>query len=97
MNDIWDMDSREWGTASQNVINTGFSIGGYTGSVYLNNGCWGSDNDCSGNYICEGYSSWDSQTNTGSFTLNDCQGLPLGVVNVSGSDGFDYMSNYLGW
>lgn len=102
INDIWDMDSRNWGTASQNVINSSFTIGGYSGNVYMNNGCYNSNNnyngsnDCSGNNICDAYSYWDDQANVGFFVFNDCQGLPLAVIQMSGQEAFTYMGNCLG-
>ncbi|MBN2662013.1 MAG: hypothetical protein JXR68_00065 [Bacteroidales bacterium] len=103
MNDIWNMDSRNWGTASQNVINTSFTLSGYSCNAYLVNGCYNSNNNyngsnsCSGNYICEGYKEWDPQTQMGTFILNDCQSLPLAFIKVYGYEAYQYMISYLNW
>lgn len=103
MSDLWNMDSRNWGTASQNNIQTSFTINGYSGRVQLNNGCFNSNNsyngsnNCSGNYICSAYKQWDDQAQVGYFIVQSCDGRPLAVIQVQGYNAYQYMANYIGW
>nr|WP_319998900.1 hypothetical protein [uncultured Draconibacterium sp.] len=98
MNDIWAMNSHDWGYAGDSYINKGFLMGHYQGHVFMNSGCSGNwvDQNCTGNYINYTRSYFDSQTNTGFFTMYDSNQLPLATVSVHTYNGYQYMKGQLG-
>lgn len=98
MNDLWDMDSYDWGYAGDSNINLGYTMGGYQGHVYMNSGCSGNwvEQNCSGNYIMTNRSYFDHQANMGFFVMDDYNERPLTVVSVYSYDGYQYMKSQLG-